>query len=425
MIASLLVSSMLLVFQIDEPLKLKERAKPAPDAAATDTNQSQAVAEYNGLKAKTPATAAAQWRLAIWCEEHGLKDLAYVHFAEVARLDPRRDAAWRKLGFKKHGGHWTTDEQIAEENEQKKADKIWGPKLKKLHKDIHGTNGAKRRDAAQAEVDAITDPRAIPAVYREFGGSSVDQLILIQVLGQIDKPISSQVLAMLAVYGKSAEVRGRATASLRGRSSEDFLYLLVGLMTDPFKYEVRRVGGPGSPGILFVEGERFNVSRFYAPPPPPNITPQPGDIISYDQYGMPVITRPVATVSKVGVKGSTSLVTETDLSAQISTSQLLMEAQRGAAMAQAQLEGDVELIKSINADRKRFNDLVIAIAKDTTGKSAGDAPKDWRDALAAGSKSPKPSAPAKPTFGEMVPLAYNPAFVPVNYVLSQRVIVDS
>ncbi len=45
--------------------------------------------------------------------------MAYVHFAEVARLDPKRDAAWRKLGFKKKA-RWTTDgEQIAEEREQK------------------------------------------------------------------------------------------------------------------------------------------------------------------------------------------------------------------------------------------------------------------------------------------------------------------
>ena len=58
-------------------------------------------------------------------------------------------------------------------------------------------------------------------------------------------------------------------------------------MIDPFKYEVKRVGGPGSPGILFVEGEKFNVSRFYAPPAAPNITPQPGDIVSYDASGMP------------------------------------------------------------------------------------------------------------------------------------------
>jgi hypothetical protein len=425
MIASNVVSSILLALSLVEAPQSKDEPKTTQQAAA-DADKSAVLAEYNGLRAKTPDTAAAQWKLGLWCEERGLKDLAYVHFAVVARLDPRRDAAWRKLGFKKHAGRWTSDEQLADENEQKKAEKIWAPKLRKLHKDVHGTNGAKKRVIAQAEVDAITDPRAIPAVYREFaGGGQSDQLILIQILGQIDKPLSSRVLAMLAVYGKTPEARSRATATLRGRSAEDFLDILVALMNDPFKYEVKRVGGPGSPGVLFVEGERFNVSRFYAPPAPPTITPQPGDTIAYDQYGMPVITRPVGALSKVGVKGSASLVRETDLSVQISTSQLLLEAQRGAAAAAAQLEGDVEIIKSINSDRKRFNDVVMAVAKDATGKDHGPTPKDWRDALAKGNKSPKKPDPSKPTIGEVVPLAYNPAFVPVNFIFTQRTYVDS
>jgi hypothetical protein len=439
MIGSIVVSSILLALQLGEPAQSKDGPKPTPKAAA-DGNPGQALAEYNALREKTPATAAAQWKLGIWCEEHGLKDVAYVHFSEVVRLDPRRDAAWHKLGFKKHGGRWTTDEQIAEENEQKKADKFWAPRLRKLHKDIHGTNGAKRRDLAQAEVDALSDPRAVLPAYREFGGAGqTDQMILIQVLGQIDKPISSKVLALLAVYGKTPEVRRRATETLRGRSAEDFLDLLVGLMIDPLKYEVKPVGGPGSPGVLLVEGEKFNTSRFYAPPPAPSVTPQPGDIISYDQFGMPLIMRPTGVInsglSKRGVPGSKTLVTETHTEtnqyAAISPFQLMMEAQRGAVMAQAQLEADVALIKSLNDDRKRFTDLVMAIAKDATGKDRGSTPKEWREALAMGNKSSKrPSkAAVKPTFGEVVPLAYNPLFTPAGFttrtLTTTRVFVDS
>ena len=35
------------------------------------------------------------------------------------------------------------------------------------------------------------------------------------------------------------------------------------MLRKPFKYQVRPVGGPGSPGELFVEGERFNIQRLY------------------------------------------------------------------------------------------------------------------------------------------------------------------
>ena len=45
-------------------------------------------------------------------------------------------------------------------------------------------------------------------------------------------------------------------------------------------------------------------------------------------------------------------------------------------MAKNQLEADVNMIKSINKERKKFNDLVIAVAKDATGKDGGKTPKE-------------------------------------------------
>ncbi|MFI5454192.1 MAG: hypothetical protein ACHRXM_01955 [Isosphaerales bacterium] len=427
MLGLLLVSSTLVAFQDAGPPQSRDEQKTTPKAAV-DVDPGQVLAEYNALREKARSTAAAQWRLGLWCEEHGLKDQAYVHFAEVVRLDPKRDAAWRKLGLKKYGGRWATEKQIAEDNEQKKADKVWAPRLRKVHKDIHGTNGAKKRDIAQAAIKEISDPRAVLSVYREFGGGGqLDQKILIQVLGEIDKPVSSKVLALLAVYGRTPEVRGRATEILRLRPAHDYLDLLVGMMIDPFKYEVRPVGGPGSPGVLFVEGERFNVSRFYAPPPPPNVTPQPGDTIIYDQSGMPVIARPTGRVGVSmtrDVRGSKILVKETDTEeyAQISPFELMVEAQRGAVMAEAQLERDVALIKGTNADRKRFNDLVMAVAKAATGKDHGKTPKEWREAVAGGNNLSTQASrtPDKPTYGESVPLAYNPAFEPAGYTSLSR-----
>jgi hypothetical protein len=431
MIGLVIVSTTLLAGQAGDSAPSKREQEPRPQVE-NKLNDGEANAKYNELKEKTPSTPAGQWKLGLWCEEHGLNALAYVHFAEVARLDPKRDGAWRKLGFKKVGGRWTTDEQITEEREQKKADKEWAPRLKKIHKDIHGGNGAKKREIALAAVADISDPRAVLPIYREFGGGGqIDQVIVVQVLGQIVRPLSSRILAMLAVYGKTPDVRRRATETLRGRPAEDFLDLLVGLMVDPYKYEVKPVAGPGSPGVLFVEGEKFNVSRFYAPPAAPNITPQPGDLVSYDPYGNPVISRPVGIVpgKRSGVPGSKTLVAETDQVAfeLISPSQLMAEAQRGAVMAEAQLESDVANIMSINADRKQFNDLVMAVATNATGKNPGRTPKEWREALILGKKSEKPNRTLKPTFGEMATLAYQPVFAPVGYMTTRvtHVLVDT
>ncbi len=87
-------------------------------------------------------------------------------------------------------------------------------------------------------------------------------------------------------------------------------------------------------------------------------------------------------------------------------------------MSEAQLEADVEKIKSINEERKYFNDRIMTIAKAATGKDRGSTPKEWRDALAAGNNSNKQptQTPEKPTYAELVPSAYNPVFLPVGFM---------
>jgi hypothetical protein len=397
----------------------RDPAKAAPSAEAPDLDR--ALSEYNALREKAGKSAADQWRLALWCEKNGLKPEAMAHFAEVARLDPRRDAVWRKLGFKKVGGRWTTDEIITEEKEQKAADKVWGPKLRKIHKDLHGTYGPERRAQAQAELDAIRDPKAVLPLYRELGGGRLDQSILIQALDTIDKPIATRLLAFLAVYGVAPEVRKQATLALRTRPAEDYLDLLVGFLVDPISFEIRHVSGPGSPGVLFVEGERFNSARFYAPPAAPDVTPRPGDIVTLDDSGMPLILRPIGSLSlgseTRGVPGSKTLVERKSMEkieyAAISPNQLQQEAQRGAVAAEVQLRSDEQSIRAINTARRQFNDLVMAVARDASGKDLGTAPRDWRDGLARANKqSPRSRPSPKATVPEVVPLAYTPWFGP-------------
>ena len=384
------------------------------------------MSEYNVLKAKTPMTAGARWKLALWCEEHRLKDLAFVHLGEVISLDPSRDAAWRKLGFKKQGNRWMSEAELAEDQELKKADKRWGPILKTVHKDIHGTNGKARRVAAEAEFDKIKDPTAVVPAYREFaGGGETDHWLLIDFLSRIEGPASSKVMALVAVYGKTKEIRRSATEELRTRKSDEYLELLTGLMTDEYKYEVKQVGGPGLPGVLFVEGQKFNVRRFYAPPAAPNIVPQPRDIIAYDSVGEPIIIRPIGELALTDAESipRTGLVQQARMGeyTEISPSRAQMEAERGAEEAGRQLARDVDMIKLINKERKEFNELVMGVARDATGHD-GKTPKEWREkVLGRGfSKSPED----KPTYPEMAVLEYKPEFQRVTTRVILKVWVD-
>src|SRR5262249_24919526 len=122
---------------------------------------------------------------------------------------------------------------------------------------------AKRRRGEQA-IEKITDPRATGAIWAVFVASSVrNQMRAILMFDQIDGPSASNALATMAILNPSPEVRAKATDVLLARDPRDVVGRLVDLVHRPFKYEVRPVGGLGSPGALFVDGEKFNMERFY------------------------------------------------------------------------------------------------------------------------------------------------------------------
>ena len=137
----------------------------------------------------------------------------------------------------------------------------------------------------------ITDPRAVPMVWQILvRGDDRAQGKAVQVLGQIDSPAASMALASLALMSRSPEVRGRATETLMRRDPRDFLTSLLTKIRKPFDYKVRPVNGPGSEGVLFVEGERYNIQRLYQVQPfdtralPPRIFSQD---VPFDPFSVP------------------------------------------------------------------------------------------------------------------------------------------
>ena len=55
--------------------------------------------------------------------------------------------------------------------------------------------------------------------------------------------------------------------------------MLIGMVQQPIKYEVKKVQGPGQSGELLIKGQGSapNVKRVYSPPAGPNVAMQPGD----------------------------------------------------------------------------------------------------------------------------------------------------
>ncbi|WP_422928043.1 polymorphic toxin-type HINT domain-containing protein [Singulisphaera sp. PoT] len=269
----------------------------APDALSRQVESDEAMgrnlAEYNARRAKTPHTAAAHWQLALWCEENGLKPEAIAHLTTVVRLDPKRDAAWKRLGYRRERVRWVTEAQIeaarAELEEQKRATQRWRKELSVLSTRLESPRTKTEALKGLAEVN---DPRAVPAIWSTFVANRKPRLALAaQLLGQVDSPLASRSLVYLGLSTSSGEVRRLVSETLKRRDPCEYAGIAIALIRDPIKYEVKDVEGPGSPGTLFVSGKKVDYKRQYTPATLPNIPPMPTDSIYYDDNGLPVINR--------------------------------------------------------------------------------------------------------------------------------------
>ena len=195
-----------------------QRPEAVAEKIQADSDQQRLLAEYDDRRSKAAYTADAQWRLALWCEEQGLTEQARAHLTAVTRLEPARDAAWKRLGYAKHDGRWMTNAQTAslkvDVEARKQADRHWEPLLKKW-KGMLAT--PTRRAEAEAALSEVTDPLAVPIVARVFvTNRPADQAIAARLLAQIDTPAASRVLAGLAVMSPDAEVRRRSLSACLG-----------------------------------------------------------------------------------------------------------------------------------------------------------------------------------------------------------------
>ena len=137
-----------------------------------------------------------QWRLALWCDQNGLKEQAVMHLRRVVSLDPKREAAWKRLGFKKQGSQWVKPElaaaEKAEHEAQHRANTSWKPKLERLREGLPPaiSQGAPR----PKRLSARSPTRAqVPMVWAVFvRGDQSHQRVAVQILGQIDASGSSR-----------------------------------------------------------------------------------------------------------------------------------------------------------------------------------------------------------------------------------------
>ncbi len=428
-----------------------KRPEAVAEKVKADQDLNAKLAEYNAKRADMTESAESHMRLGLWCEENGLQAEAQAHFANVTRLEPSRETAWKKLGCKKVGGRWVTETELAAEKAeaeaQTHADKKWRPLLVKYRGWLSGKDARKRAEAAAA-LGGISDPRAMPSVWAVLVQNSPYHGIAVQVMGQIDTATSSRALAIMAVMNDDAEVRRAANEILRRRDPREFAGTLVAMLREPTKYQVLPVNGPGSAGVLHVEGERFDVNRMYVAPAPPELAPAlltRGPLTRQQQFDQAYnagnlenrqaaaqfleqfSTNPVAALSNpsnaralnpkpvtVPSRVVNSSATEGGRRAQVAMENLARAA-TAANAAQQQLAADVNAIETNNEIASRTNERVEGVLKDVIGQDQGrdkeSWDKWWTELQGYAYSAPKKPA-VKPTYTQIASLPYTPQFLP-------------
>jgi tetratricopeptide (TPR) repeat protein len=389
----------------------------------TDAAYNELIHEYLEHRLRAPHKPDAQLKLAAWCTEKGLKEQALAHYSEVTRLDPSRETAWKHLGYKKQGNRWVKPADAAaqklEAERQKRADSYWKPRLEKLREGLTSPQSL-HRDKAREGLAAIADPRAVPMITKVFGnGNEAMQQIAIQLFSQIDGPAASFWLAMLAVDSPSAEVRRQATKALKGRDPRDVIGFLVGRVHKRYKYQVQPGKGPGSTGSLTVDGEKFDIQRFY-PMPDLDVRLMPQvDITGYVSNNPGFRDTPIQR--QAAAELSARLNAAVAMQQQIMIAAAVEETRaRDLAMQRTQ-ENDVRMLDELNARIDETNDRVLPLLQTLTGQDFGPDPKPWRkwwtDQL--GLVLDYSSSDTKPTFTDALALPDTTLSLPsVNFQIS-------
>lgn len=300
-------------------------------------------------------------RLAVWCEQNGLKAEAVAHLTTAVVLDPYRETTWRHLGFVKHNGRWITRAELAtaqaKARAQSSADRRWSPLLRQWKGWL---SDPLRRQEALEHLAAVTDVLAVASIERTFTGGNEDgQALAVRLCGQIGGPEATHALVELALGGRSEAVRKAAIQTLRDREPRDYAGVLVDLIHPKKRYSVRPLAGPGWSRALLVETPAFKVLRTYDAPPAFRLSSTFYGYVGYDGNGLPVLVRGLE-LSRMAREEP--LAQASDLAViEERTAELLAAAKLKEAVARQRLAADVNDIEGANAWAEFQNGRICAL----------------------------------------------------------------
>lgn len=218
------------------------------------------VADYRHVRDRFAATAAGQMELADWCAHRGLRERERAHLTQVVTLEPDHVEARRRLGFRRVGVDWVSEDEIRETAEKRSADSAalrrWRPTLVEIRGQLQSRRPAQRQKA-KARLLAIADPAAAGAIEQCLWNVSVEAAsAMVDALAAIVDPETSRMLARQAVLSPYESIRVAAAEQLRSRGLDTYAPALLAMLFSPASSRIEVV--PDARGRLW---SRYVVER--------------------------------------------------------------------------------------------------------------------------------------------------------------------
>jgi hypothetical protein len=214
----------------------------------------------------------------------------------------------------------------------------------------------------------VNDPRAVVALGHVFcDAREDDQAWAVRILGQIDSPRSTRMLATMAVYSVFEDVRRSSTERLAPRPWRDYAPQLVEMIHTPPVYAIQPVRGAGSAGVLVIDTPRYHITRAYDAPPPFKLSLGFSGYVGYDANGLPIALRAVEVDQLINdlhrganVDLQLALVRER-------TQAMIAAANLKAVAAQRQLAADVQFLEQARSQTTQINACAGQALRDLAG----------------------------------------------------------
>jgi hypothetical protein len=189
-----------------------------------------AEAEYAELARTAADTVESHWKLAEWCRERKLRELAQRHLTRILELEPDHEQARAILGFRKKDGQWMTRDEVMaargmvmyegryvtrqhvelleRQEEAKVTHADWANRLELLRRWLTGRR-QDRSAQAQAEIQSIEDPaaaEAVVAMLKREDDPGVKRLWM-EVASRMDHRAAIDMLVKLSLLDADPEIR--------------------------------------------------------------------------------------------------------------------------------------------------------------------------------------------------------------------------